>query len=97
MLAGAKETYVNKRTADAKRLRPVPAEPREGETEDDALAKAAQIVPVLAGVEKKSDDGQEAEAAAFIVRSSIHKKIVPVMAPVRCGIEHRGNFSWLPA
>lgn len=74
MLAGSKETYVNKRTADAKRLRPVPAEPREGETEDDALAKAAQIAPVLAGVEKKSDDGQEAEAAAFIVRSSIHEE-----------------------
>lgn len=74
MLAGSKETYVNKRTADAKRLRPVPAEPAEGETEDDALAKAAQIVPVLAGVEKKSDDGQEAEATAFIVRSSIHEE-----------------------
>lgn len=74
MLAGSKETYVAKRTADARRLRPVPAEPAEGEIEDDALAKAAEIVPVLAGVEIKSDDGQEAEAAAFIVRSSIHEE-----------------------
>lgn len=76
MLTGDLETYTGKRASEAKRAKTKltnALEEMEGMA-DETVQKLLNAVPVLAGVEKRSQSDRDAEAAAFLIQQSSHEE-----------------------